>query len=129
MTRINAGIPPRELTQRHLLAEHREIKRIPNTLAKRVQGTHISNIPQGFRLGTGHVKFFYDKIKYLHNRYQAIYEECRARGYNVRDYNSAFEACRHIHPHLYNDWEPQQGDAAIIKQRIAERLAGIKNPQ
>ena len=31
MTRINVGIPPTELTDRHLLAEHREIKRIQNS--------------------------------------------------------------------------------------------------
>ena len=30
MTRINCGIPPEELSDKHLLAEHREIKRIPN---------------------------------------------------------------------------------------------------
>lgn len=34
MTRINCGIPPSELTNKHLLAEHREIKRIPNAIAK-----------------------------------------------------------------------------------------------
>ena len=34
MTRINVGIPPEELTDKHLLAEHREIKRIPNCIAK-----------------------------------------------------------------------------------------------
>lgn len=28
MTRINVGIPPRALSDKHLLAEHREIKRI-----------------------------------------------------------------------------------------------------
>ena len=31
MTRINAGIPVEKLSDQHLLAEHREIKRIPNT--------------------------------------------------------------------------------------------------
>jgi hypothetical protein len=35
MTRINTGIPPKELTDKHLLAEHREIKRIPNCIKKR----------------------------------------------------------------------------------------------
>jgi len=30
MTRINAGYSVRRLTDKHLLAEHREIKRIPN---------------------------------------------------------------------------------------------------
>ena len=34
MTRINVGISPTELTDKHLLAEHREIKRIPNCIAR-----------------------------------------------------------------------------------------------
>ena len=34
MTRVNVGIPPVELVDQHLLAEHREIKRIPNCVAK-----------------------------------------------------------------------------------------------
>ena len=34
MTRINVGISPAELNDKHLIAEHREIKRIPNCVAK-----------------------------------------------------------------------------------------------
>ena len=34
MTRINVGINPADLTGKHLIAEHREIKRIPNCIAK-----------------------------------------------------------------------------------------------
>ena len=34
MTRINCGIPVEELTDKHLLAEAREIKRIPNNVSK-----------------------------------------------------------------------------------------------
>lgn len=126
MTRINAGIPPQQLTQRHLLAEHREIKRVPNVLAKR-SFIDTDSLPTTFSLGKGHVRFFYNKIKYLHNRYQSLYEECKSRGYNVEDYNEAFNACRKIHPSLYQDWQPTLHDVAIIQQRINDRLAGIKS--
>ena len=34
MTRINCGLNPSELTDRHLLSEAREIKRIPNLIKK-----------------------------------------------------------------------------------------------
>ena len=34
MTRINVGIPPSELNDKHLIAEAREIKRVPNCVAK-----------------------------------------------------------------------------------------------
>ncbi len=70
MTRINCGIPPYILTSKHLLAEHRELKRIPNCIKK--GKFTLDNIPDNFKLGTGHVKFFYNKLKYLHKRYVKI---------------------------------------------------------
>ena len=57
MTRINVGIPPAELVNQHLLAEHREIKRIPNCVAKGKY--NMDGMPERFKLGTGHVKFFF----------------------------------------------------------------------
>ena len=62
MTRINVGIPPEELTDKHLLAEHREIKRIPNCIAKGKY--NMDGIPDRFKLGKGHVKFFYNMNDY-----------------------------------------------------------------
>ena len=79
MTRINCGIPPKELSRLHLLAEHREIKRIPNVIKKKNGIIDIKKIPKEFCLGTGHVTFFYNKLKYLHNRYIDIHKECVTR--------------------------------------------------
>ena len=88
MTRINVGIPPAELNGRHLIAEHREIKRIPNLVNR---GRYsLDNQPDTFKLGKGHVKFFYDKLLYLKRRYDALYNECRKRGFNVQNYSSAW---------------------------------------
>ena len=87
MTRINVGIKPKNLTQRHLIAEHREIKRIPN--AVKSGRFNMDNQPSIFTLGTGHVKFFYDKLLYLKKRYEEIYQECIERGYNVTYYGDA----------------------------------------
>ena len=42
MTRINVGILPKELSNKHLIAEHREIKRIPNCI-KLIQQRIIEN--------------------------------------------------------------------------------------
>ena len=70
MTRINCGIPPAELSDRHLIAEHREIKRVPNLVRK---GRYsMKGQPVEFTLGTGHIKFFYDKLGYLLERYQQL---------------------------------------------------------
>ena len=67
MTRINVGIPPAELINQHLIAEHREIKRIPNCIAKGKY--NMDGIPDKFKLGTGHVKFFYNKLFKKYSRY------------------------------------------------------------
>lgn len=116
MTRINAGIEPTELTRQHLLAEHREIKRIPNAI---VAGKAIlTDIPRQFTLGKGHVKFFYDKLGYLKRRYVTIRDECFRRGYKVTDYEMAWDG---VPQHLMSNWEPSEADAAIVQQRIDDR--------
>ncbi len=121
MTRINSSIRPIQLVDAHLFAEYRELKRIPNTI--KLGRAVIKDIPEQFTLGTGHVKFFYDKLKYLHNRSNSLYEELIRRKYNIEDYSSCFED---LPPHLYNDWD--DGEAkSIIVERITERLTNMKN--
>lgn len=116
MTRINIGIPPKKLSRQHLIAEHREIVRIPNTI--KTGKARVEGIPAEFTLGKGHVKFFYDKLKYLHLRYEALYEECTARGYNMTYFGNAFEG---LPEHLYNDYKPTRAAVNLIKERIRER--------
>ena len=82
MTRINSAILPRNLTDEHLLAEHREIKRIC-TFANMT----YKNAPKEFTLGTGHVLFFVDKPAFTLLRYNLLYIECIRRGFNVEDYS------------------------------------------
>jgi hypothetical protein len=118
MTRINAGIPPKELVDKHLMAEHREIKRVPNCIAKGKY--NLSGMPSKFTLGTGHVKFFYDKLMYLKNRYEELYAECKRRGFNVTYYGDAWNG---VPPELMNDYIPTDEDREIIRERIRERLS------
>jgi hypothetical protein len=118
MTRINAGIAPARLTDRHLLAEHREIKRIPNVIKK--GKANLNGIPEHFSLGTGHVKFFYNKLHYLHMRYREIRTECLARGFNITDYEDAFVG---LPEELYGKWKPAAEDVRIIEERIRSRLS------
>jgi len=118
MTRINVGIPPAELVNQHLLAEHREIKRIPNCVAKGKY--NMDGMPERFKLGTGHVKFFYNKLLYLKKRYVRIYEECIKRGFNVQNY---IEAWNDIPKELMNDYKVRANDIRIIRERINERLS------
>lgn len=118
MTRINSGFPPKQLTDRHLMAEHRELKRIPNVVSKGKY--NLKRVPSEFTLGTGHVSFFYDKMLYLKKRYIELYDECRRRGFNVQNYLSCWDG---VPPELMNDYTPTQRDVDIITERINDRLA------
>jgi hypothetical protein len=122
MTRINCWIPPAELCDAHLRAEHREITRIPNTIKS--GRAKIENIPKHFRLGTGHVTFFYDKIGYIRDRYKKLYRECRLRGFDVSDKHDSFIE---IPNHLMKTWSPYEHGINTICQRINERLAIMKD--
>lgn len=122
MTRINAAIRPAELCDQMLLAEHREIKRIPN--AVRNGRANIDNPPDTFTLGKGHVRFFYNKIWYLRARYRELHKECIKRGFDVKSYHSCFH---HIHLKLQGLWEPNKEHREMLKERINERLQQMDN--
>lgn len=116
ITRINVGIDPSELPTKLLLAEHREIKRIPNTIKS--GKAKIQGIPPKFTLGPGHVKFFYDKLKYLKIRYLQIYFECLSRNCNVQSYAESFED---IPAELFNDYTVTNNDRQLLIERIESK--------
>lgn len=124
MTRINIGINPKTLTDRHLMAEHREMKRIPNVVSK--GRYNLKNVPPQFTLGKGHVSFFYDKLGYLLERYKEIHEECRKRGFNVQNYTSSWDG---VPKELMNSYTPTQRDIDIVTERILDRLANPLSKQ
>lgn len=121
MTRINIAIPPSELNTRHLLAEHRELKRIPNCVSR--GRYNLKNTPKEFTLGKGHVAFFYNKLGYLKNRYEDLYKECVSRKFNVSYYGNAWDD---VPIELMNDYIPTKKDEEIIRQRIKEKLENAK---
>ena len=115
MTRINSGIKPNELPGKLLLAEHREIIRIPNCINS--GRAIIKDLPSVFTLGKGHVKFFYSRLEYLRKRYILLYEECLKRGYKVTDMSGSFI----YRQDLYNDWEETEEARALLIERITSR--------
>ncbi|HWY36080.1 MAG TPA: pyrimidine dimer DNA glycosylase/endonuclease V [Nitrosopumilaceae archaeon] len=117
MTRINCGVFPKELNTKHLIAEHREIIRIPNCVSK--GRFNLDGQPKTFTLGKGHVKFFYNKLLYLKKRYDEIYKECIFRGFNVKYYGECWD---NVPEHFMNDYTPTIHDRHIILNRIKERL-------
>lgn len=116
MTRINVGIHPSELPDKLLLAEHREIKRIPNVVKS--QKYSLTGQPSRFTLGTGHVKFFYDKLSYLFDRYVSIYNECVRRQFNIQDYSGAWDD---IPIKMMGQYTESQTDRSIVLERILSK--------
>ncbi len=121
MTRINI-VHPSELTDQHLIAEYREIFMVGSSLQRSLKSKNWNpkDIPIKFTLNTGHVKFFYDKGKYLFKRYDELRIEMKARGMNPDD---ARVFKREQWPdELWNDWTPSLEDYKLIRQRIEDRI-------
>lgn len=123
MTRINI-IPPKYLADQHLIAEIKEINQLGGSLRKSFQSKNFKNIeiPKNFTLNTGHVKFFYDKGKYLHLRFLELEKEALNRGFDIK---ASFYNIWDEHPQLkkwYNDWQPDSKSYNIIINRLFERI-------
>lgn len=116
MTRINL-VPPQELCDQHLLAEHRELTRIPNAVAKGKY--NLAGQPDDYKLGEGHVRFFFNKLLFLKKRYELLHQECLARGFNVQN---RWAADLPKQPDLWHDYTPTQAALLANRQRIAERM-------
>ena len=66
--------------------------------------------------------FFYNKGKYLHNRYNQLIDEMKRRGFKP-DSSRVFPKEIFVDNNLYNDWLPRVEDYNVIKQRIEEKIA------
>jgi deoxyribonuclease (pyrimidine dimer) len=122
MTRINLLLPE-ELSDQHLIAEFRELPRIVNAV---VNGKAVyTNIPEIYTLGKGHVKFFYNKILFLAERYAQIYAEMKYRGFKINDIYSPNQIFQRIktctgyveHPHIFSEEEID-----VSRVRIMEKI-------
>ena len=124
MTRINI-VEPSELTDQHLIAEYREIFMIAGSLKRTLMsktGYDKYKVPKKYTLNKGHVYFFYNKGKYLNNRYQKLILELKKRGFKLsKDRLSPKEIF--INNKLYNDWEPSLDDYKIIRKRIKDKIS------
>ena len=121
MTRINCAIPVEYLTDEHLLAEHREIARLPWNVSEAIRSGSIkTKVPSKFTLNSGHVLFFVNKNKFTLNRYKEIREECKRRGFNVADCESNWNTNECIQ--YMGDYTPTQEDKDILIERIELRI-------
>ena len=119
MTRINT-VPPKALTDQHLLGEYNEIRRPINLAIKRYSKERNrihQNIPSAYSLRTGHVTFFYNKLQYIKDRFEAIKEEMMAHGWST---NGQIDA--DIPDELLGNWQPDLNSNKILKERLVERI-------
>lgn len=121
MTRINL-IPPADLHDRHLVAEYRELPRIFALIRGHEARDDDRPLPLTYRMGTGHVMFFYDKGPWLVARQEALIAEMRRRGMEPNFTETdrlmdGIDASRH-----QADWDPSPAEIAINQARITERL-------
>ena len=127
MTRINL-IKPNELSDQHLIADYREIFMVGSALQRSIKSKNWNNtkvnLPKVFTLNKGHIKFFYNKGKYLHKRYLQLIHEMRKRGM-CPDPHRKFKK-EQWPKELYNDWIASEKDMEIIRERIAEKI--LKKP-
>jgi hypothetical protein len=112
MTRINV-IPVEELCDQHLLAEYRELPRV-FTLARL-----CDDAPKQYVLGSGHVKFFYDKLCFVYFRLNLLIQECERRGFNIAYATPPKDLP--ANPKLWNDYIPTAEAIAINKQRLQDK--------
>ena len=139
MTRLNL-VPVKELMDQHLFAEFREIKMVPKSLRRSLRALIVKHgangvyalsqrIPKEYTLNKGHVSFFYDKGAYLFDRYNLLRHELRRRGYKfdenaLLDHDNVFASLDH---NFNNDYEPTEEALALVRARIAERIAWRPN--
>ena len=129
MTRINL-VKVTELTDQHVIAEYREIKMVPGSLARslvaRPEREVLARIPPAFTLNTGHVSFFYDKMQYLAQRHQELFLELGERGFSLdvsayHDNAALFDG--YMYTQFWGDYNPTRESLRIIRARIAEKIA------
>ncbi|MEK6890625.1 MAG: pyrimidine dimer DNA glycosylase/endonuclease V [Nanoarchaeota archaeon] len=114
MVRINL-INPRKLSDQHLIAEYNDILMLLGYVRKNPDAT---NIPNGYVLGKGHIKFFKNKLKYLSERHELIRKEMNKRGFET---NKILDL-KGIDKILVNDWKPKKEDIVKINERIAYKI-------
>jgi deoxyribonuclease (pyrimidine dimer) len=123
MTRINC-IPPAELVTRHLVAEYRELPRVfalVRAAIARGEAPDDPRNPREYRLGAGHVRFFYSRLGYLAKRQSALVAEMQARGFKPT-FTDPTGLLDGIATAWCQDWQPTDRAMAENRARISERL-------
>lgn len=123
MTRINT-LPPHLLTDQHLMAEYRELPMVNASLRRSLASKNgVTGIPNKYTLNQGHVKFFYDKGKFLHDRYLLLIVELKSRDYNIHPDDRSVDWNVFKDNDYYNNWHVDEDAVEVNKERILERVS------
>ncbi|WP_332872051.1 pyrimidine dimer DNA glycosylase/endonuclease V [Pseudogemmobacter bohemicus] len=118
-------MPPEELSAAHLIAEYRELPRIFGLVRAAIlrgEAPDDPRNPREYRLGSGHVRFFYPRLGWLAYRQAALIAEMQARGYQP-SFTSPGDLTTGIPAASTGDWRPDALALALNRDRIATRLA------
>ena len=122
MTRINL-LPVKELSDQHLMAEYRELPRIVNAvICGRLSG---AGAPKNYVLGTGHVKFFANKIDFLYTRYTKIWDELIYRGFTLNMEFAPKNMAQKIKSascDISNNYKFSDADILLSRNRIIQKI-------
>jgi deoxyribonuclease (pyrimidine dimer) len=126
MTRINL-VPVEDLADQHLFAEWREIKMVPAALRRslktRKTNDILAGIPKRYTLNKGHVTFFFNKMKFLTERYKLLTAELVDREYNINSDDDFRIFCGDVPAEFRNiDWHPDKQEISINVERILLRI-------
>ncbi|ODT67288.1 MAG: endonuclease V [Pelagibacterium sp. SCN 63-23] len=124
MTRINC-VPPAELSTKHLVAEYRELPRIfalVRAAIARGEAPDDTRNPTQYRLGAGHVRFFYPRLLYLARRQAMLVAEMQARGFHP-NFTQTERLLDGFPATWCQDWVPDEAAMVLNRARILERSA------
>ena len=123
MTRINC-VPPAELTTPHLIAEYRELPRVFGLVRAAIgrgERPEDPRNPLNYRLGPGHVRFFYPRLGYLVKRQQQLIDEMLGRGYAPK-FTDPAGLLADIPSEWHGDWAPAPEEIDLNRARIRQTL-------
>ncbi len=125
MTRVNV-VHPNILTDQHLFAEYREITRLFSLVEKANKSLNnqeiFQKIPQDYRMGQGHVLFFYDKLEFIEKRYFALKQELTARNMQFTPKDSIIKFRQEIDKCFYHDYQPTPEALLANIHRLKEKI-------
>ena len=129
MTRINT-VDVSVLSNLHCLKEYQELPRVITHVRKLLEkGKPFpkNKIPTKYKLGSGHVTFFYDKLEYIMDRLADLYNELETnRGYNM-DYDkfsSIISSAQDVYDATKNyqiSWKPDHEAQYLNMARLVMR--------